>query len=262
MAENEQATEQAQNAQTEEQTSQSTQEQESTNEPFKVFSSRDEWSEHQDGFYRKAYNEGKSKVEKDVFNTFKDKLGVDAESLDDLVSAINPPKKQESGKADGEVEELRNKLQDFQSKYEQTQNELEQTKLNQMVSSQTNDAFSQVANDGKLKLDKDSIETLFKSNREIVEQDGQVYAFKDGKPELDDQGNRKTLSKSMVDFMKEKGLLEPNKQGTGGGTGGATTGDKPSKSEWRELVRSSEHDKQLKAEELYAQYKKAGGWSE
>ncbi len=259
MAENEQATEQAQNAQTEEQTSQTEQTQD---QPFKVFSSRDEWSEHQDGFYRKAYNEGKSKVEKDVFNTFKENLGVEAESLDDLVSAINPPKKQEGGKADGEVEELRNKLQDFQSKYEQTQNELKQTRLNQMVSSQTNEAFSQVANEGKLKLDKGSIETLFKADREIVEQDGQVYAFQDGKPELDDKGNRKTLSQSMTDFMKSKGLLEPNKQGTGGGTGGTTSGEKPSRSEWRELLRSNDHDKQLKAEELYAQYKKAGGWAE
>lgn len=259
MAENEQATEQAQNAQSEEQTSQSEQQE----QPFKVFASRDEWSEHQDGFYRKAYNEGKSKVEKDVFNTFKEKLGVEAESLEDLVTAINPPKKQESGdNKSGETEELRNKLQEWQSKYEETQNELKQTRLNQMISAQASEAFSQVANEGKLKLDRKSIETLFKAEREIVEQDGQVYAFQDGKPELDDQGNRKTYSQSLTDFMKSKGLLEPNKQGTGGGTGGTTSGEKPSRSEWRELLRSNDHDKQLKAEELYAQYKKAGGWSE
>ena len=212
-----------------------------------------------DKFFRGAYNEGKSKVEKDVVSKFSELLGNDVESLDDAFSRIQEtlqPKQEEKG----EAEKLRELLQQYQQEAELAKEQLQMTQMQNRIDSEFGSAFSALQQDKELTLKTDYIEQLFYNEYEIEESNGQFYAVKDGVPDLDEQGNRKSVANSLMEFAKQ--FAKPKKVGAGGATGGTPASERPSRAEFQKLVRSTNPADRQKAEELFAASRAAGGWAE
>ena len=212
-----------------------------------------------DKFFRGAYNEGKSKVEKDVVTKFSELLGDNVESLEDAFSRIQQtiqPKQEEKG----ESEKLRELLQQYQQEAESAKEQLQMTQMQSKIDSEFGGALNALQQDNELTLKPDYVEQLFYNEYEIVESDGQFYAAKDGVPDLDDQGNRKSLGNSFIEFAKQ--FAKPKKVGAGGATGGTPASERPSRAEFQRLVRSSNPADRAKAEELFGVMKAAGGWAE
>lgn len=212
-----------------------------------------------DKFFRGAYNEGKSKVEKDVVTKFSELLGDNVESLEDAFLRIQQtiqPKQEEKG----ESEKLRELLQQYQQEAESAKEQLQMTQMQSKIESEFGGALNALQQDNELTLKPDYVEQLFYNEYEIVESDGQFYAAKDGVPDLDDQGNRKSLGNSFIEFAKQ--FAKPKKVGAGGATGGTPSSERPSRAEFQQLVRSSNPADRAKAEELFGAMKAAGGWAE
>ena len=213
-----------------------------------------------DKFFRGAYNEGKSKVEKDVVTKFSELLGDNVESLEDAFSRIQQtiqPKQEEKG----ESEKLRELLQQYQQEAESAKEQLQMTQMQSKIDSEFGGALNALQQDNELTLKPDYVEQLFYNEYEIVESDGQFYAAKDGVPDLDDQGNRKSLGNSFIEFAKQ--FAKPKKVGAGGATGGTpASSERPSRAEFQQLVRSSNPADRAKAEELFTLSRVAGGWAE
>lgn len=213
-----------------------------------------------DKFFRGAYNEGKSKVEKDVVSKFSELLGNDVESLDDAFSRIQQtlqPKQEEKG----ESEKLRELLQQYQQEAEAAKEQLMMTQMENRINTEFQSAFGALQQDNELTLRQDYIEQLFYNEYEIEESNGQFYAVKDGVPDLDAQGNRKSVANSLVEFAKQ--FAKPKKVGAGGATGGTpASSERPSRAEFQQLVRSSNPADRAKAEELFGAMKATGGWAE
>ena len=213
-----------------------------------------------DKFFRGAYNEGKSKVEKDVVSKFSELLGDNVDSLDDAFSRIQQtlaPKQEEKG----EAEKLRELLQQYQQEAESAKEQLMMTQMENRINTEFQSAFSALQQDNELTLRQDYIEQLFYNEYEIEESNGQFYAVKDGVPDLDAQGNRKSVANSLVEFAKQ--FAKPKKVGAGGATGGTpASSERPSRAEFQQLVRSSNPADRAKAEELFGAMRAAGGWAE
>jgi hypothetical protein len=213
-----------------------------------------------DKFFRGAYNEGKSKVEKDVVTKFSELLGNNVESLEDAFLRIQQtiqPKQEEKG----ESEKLRELLQQYQQEAESAKEQLQMTQMQSKIDSEFGGALNALQQDNELTLKPDYVEQLFYNEYEIIESDGQFYAAKDGVPDLDDQGNRKSLGNSFIEFAKQ--FAKPKKVGAGGATGGTpASSERPSRAEFQRLVRSSNPADRAKAEELFGVMKAAGGWAE
>lgn len=213
-----------------------------------------------DKFFRGAYNEGKSKVEKDVVSKFSELLGDNVDSLDDAFSRMQQtlaPKQEEKG----EAEKLRELLQQYQQEAESAKEQLMMTQMENRINTEFQSAFGALQQDNELTLRQDYIEQLFYNEYEIEESNGQFYAVKDGVPDLDAQGNRKSVANSLVEFAKQ--FAKPKKVGAGGATGGTpASSEKPSRAEFQQLVRSSNPVDRKKAEQLFGAMKQAGGWAE
>jgi len=213
-----------------------------------------------DKFFRGAYNEGKSKVEKDVVSKFSELLGDNVDSLDDAFSRMQQtlaPKQEEKG----EAEKLRELLQQYQQEAESAKEQLMMTQMENRINTEFQSAFGALQQDNELTLRQDYIEQLFYNEYEIEESNGQFYAVKDGVPDLDAQGNRKSVANSLVEFAKQ--FAKPKKVGAGGATGGTpASSERPSRAEFQELVRSSNPVDRKKAEQLFGAMKQAGGWAE
>ena len=213
-----------------------------------------------DKFFRGAYNEGKSKVEKDVVSKFSELLGDNVESLDDAFSRIQQtiqPKQEEKG----ESEKLRELLQQYQQEAEAAKEQLMMTQMENRINTEFQSAFGALQQANELTLRQDYIEQLFYNEYEIEESNGQFYAVKDGVPDLDAQGNRKSVANSLVEFAKQ--FAKPKKVGAGGATGGTpASSERPSRAEFQQLVRSSNPADRAKAEELFGAMKATGGWAE
>jgi hypothetical protein len=213
-----------------------------------------------DKFFRGAYNEGKSKVEKDVVSKFSELLGNDVESLEDAFSRIQQtlqPKQEEKG----ESEKLRELLQQYQQEAEAAKEQLQMTQMQNRIDSEFSGAFNALQQDNELTLKTDYIEQLFYNEYEIEESNGEFYAVKNGVPDLDQQGNRKSVANSLMEFAKQ--FAKPKKVGAGGETGGTpASSERPSRAEFQKLVRSSNPADRAKAEELFTLSRVAGGWAE
>jgi hypothetical protein len=212
-----------------------------------------------DKFFRGAYNEGKGKVERDMISKFSEILGDDVNTLDDAFSLLSN-KMQPVQEDKGEADKLRELLQQYQEQAEAAKEQLALNQMESRIGSEFNSAFSALEQDNELTLRKDYIEQLFYNEYEIEESNGQFYATKGGVPDLDAQGNRKSVGNSLVEFSKQ--FAKPKKVGAGGATGGTPASERPSRAEFQRLVRSSNPADRAKAEELFTLSRAAGGWAE
>jgi len=212
-----------------------------------------------DKFFRGAYNEGKGKVERDMIGKFSEILGNDVNTLDDAFSLLSN-KMQPVQEDKGEADKLRELLQQYQEQAEAAKEQLALNQMESRIGSEFNSAFSDLEQDNELTLRKDYIEQLFYNEYEIEESNGQFYATKGGVPDLDAQGNRKSVGNSLVEFSKQ--FAKPKKVGAGGATGGTPASERPSRAEFQKLVRSTNPADRAKAEELFTLSRAAGGWAE
>jgi hypothetical protein len=212
-----------------------------------------------DKFFRGAYNEGKGKVERDMISKFSEILGNDVNTLDDAFSLLSN-KMQPVQDDKGEADKLRELLQQVQLEAETAKEQLALSQMETRIGSEFQGAFNALEQDNELTLKKNYIEQLFYNEYEIEESNGQFYATKNGIPDLDAQGNRKSVGNSLVEFAKQ--FAKPKKVGAGGATGGTPSTDRPSRAEFQQLIRSSSPVDRSKAEQLYAAMKQAGGWAE
>jgi len=134
------------------------------------------------------------------------------------------------------------------------------TQMQNRIDSEFSGAFNALQQDNELTLKTDYIEQLFYNEYEIEESNGEFYAVKNGVPDLDQQGNRKSIANSLVEFAKQ--FAKPKKVGAGGATGGTPSSERPSRAEFQKLVRSTNPADRAKAEELFAASRAAGGWAE
>ena len=212
-----------------------------------------------DKFFRGAYNEGKGKVERDMISKFSEILGNDVNTLDDAFSLLSN-KMQPVQDDKGEADKLRELLQQVQLEAETAKEQLALSQMETKIGSEFQGAFNALEQDNELTLKKNYIEQLFYNEYEIEESNGQFYATKNGIPDLDAQGNRKSVGNSLVEFAKQ--FAKPKKVGAGGATGGTPSTDRPSRAEFQKLIRSSSPADRSKAEQLYVAMKQAGGWAE
>ena len=212
-----------------------------------------------DKFFRGAYNEGKGKVERDMISKFSEILGNDVNTLDDAFSLLSN-KMQPVQDDKGEADKLRELLQQVQLEAETAKEQLALSQMETKIGSEFQGAFNALEQDNELTLKKNYIEQLFYNEYEIEESNGQFYATKNGVPDLDAQGNRKSVGNSLVEFAKQ--FAKPKKVGAGGATGGTPSTDRPSRAEFQKLIRSSSPADRSKAEQLYVAMKQAGGWAE
>ena len=212
-----------------------------------------------DKFFRGAYNEGKGKVERDMISKFSEILGSDVNTLDDAFSLLSNKMQPVQSDA-GEEDKLRELLQKAQLEAETAKEQLALSQMETKIGSEFQGAFNALEQDNELTLKKNYIEQLFYNEYEIEESNGQFYATKNGVPDLDAQGNRKSVGNSLVEFAKQ--FAKPKKVGAGGATGGTPSTDRPSRAEFQKLIRSSSPADRSKAEQLYVAMKQAGGWAE
>ena len=212
-----------------------------------------------DKFFRGAYNEGKGKVERDMISKFSEILGSDVNTLDDAFSLLSNKMQPVQSDA-GEEDKLRELLQKAQLEAEAAKEQLALSQMETKIGSEFQGAFNALEQDNELTLKKNYIEQLFNNEYEIEESNGQFYATKNGVPDLDAQGNRKSVGNSLVEFAKQ--FAKPKKVGAGGATGGTPSTDRPSRAEFQKLIRSSSPADRSKAEQLYVAMKQAGGWAE
>ena len=212
-----------------------------------------------DKFFRGAYNEGKGKVERDMISKFSEILGSDVNTLDDAFSLLSNKMQPVQSDA-GEEDKLRELLQKAQLEAEAAKEQLALSQMETKIGSEFQGAFNALEQDNELTLKKNYIEQLFYNEYEIEESNGQFYATKNGVPDLDPQGNRKSVGNSLVEFAKQ--FAKPKKVGAGGATGGTPSTDRPSRAEFQKLIRSSSPADRSKAEQLYVAMKQAGGWAE
>jgi hypothetical protein len=212
-----------------------------------------------DKFFRGAYNEGKGKVERDMISKFSEILGNDVNTLDDAFSLLSNKMQPVQSDA-GEEDKLRELLQKAQLEAEAAKEQLALSQMETRIGSEFQGAFNALEQDNELTLKKNYIEQLFYNEYEIEESNGQFYATKNGVPDLDAQGNRKSVGNSLVEFAKQ--FAKPKKVGAGGATGGTPSTDRPSRAEFQKLIRSSSPADRKRAEQLYIASRQAGGWAE
>jgi hypothetical protein len=212
-----------------------------------------------DKFFRGAYNEGKGKVERDMISKFSEILGNDVNTLDDAFSLLSNKMQPVQSDA-GEEDKLRELLQKAQLEAEAAKEQLALSQMETRIGSEFQGAFNALEQDNELTLKKNYIEQLFYNEYEIEESNGQFYATKNGVPDLDAQGNRKSVGNSLVEFAKQ--FAKPKKVGAGGATGGTPSTERPSRAEFQKLIRSSSPADRKRAEQLYIASRQAGGWAE
>jgi hypothetical protein len=207
--------------------------------------------------FSKGYNEGRSKAEKDLLGKFSS-LGIEnVESVEDAISRLSeqltPKKEQES-----EVQQLRSMLEEANRKAQEAEDEREAFIYETRLDKTMNDAIDSLTAEGNLTLESAHLKNLFYMEYEIEERDGQFYPVKNGTPVLDNEGNLKSVSTVMRDFVREYKYINAKVQGTGGGTGDGASSSKPSRAEFQQLVRSKSKDGQTRAAELWTQAKEVG----
>lgn len=210
--------------------------------------------------FSKAYNEGKSKAEKDFIAQLRS-LGIDdAETLEDGLSKLSQTiKPKEESKS--EVEELRKMLEDTQKRAEDAENEYQAYVQEMKLETQMDSSLNSLTAEGNLTLKPEHLKNLFYMEYEIEEENGQFFATRNGIPVLDGQGNRQSVGDVLKTFAKENKYVSPRAMGTGGGTADTPSGNKPSRSEFRSLLQSKSADAQQRAAELYATAKETG-WAD
>ena len=97
-----------------------------------------------DKFFRGAYNEGKSKVERDMIGKFSEILGNDVNTLDDAFSLLSN-KMQPVQEDKGEADKLRELLQQYQEQAEAAKEQLALNQMENRIGSEFNSAFSALA---------------------------------------------------------------------------------------------------------------------
>ena len=214
-------------------------------------------------FYTNAYNDGKSKALKDLKG-----LGIESESYDEALEFLKnrlttPAPSDEPTTDPNELELLRNKLAEATKRAEEVSQQFDSYKTTSSKKEEYNTAFSSI-NDVDLVLDQKAIEILFETEYNVEMDNGAfVVKGKNGIPEIDDSGNRKSLPQAIKDFVVKKGYATPKAQGVGGSVSpvGTTIVTKPSRTEFNKLVQSSSAKDHSKAAELRERAKKVG-WSE
>lgn len=210
--------------------------------------------------FSKAYNEGKSKAEKDFIAQLRS-LGIDdAETLEDGLSKLSQTiKPKEESKS--EVEELRKMLEDTQKRAEDAETEYQAYVQEMKLETQMDSSLNSLTAEGNLTLKPEHLKNLFYMEYEIEEENGQFFATRNGIPVLDGQGNRQGVGDVLKTFAKENKYVSPRAMGTGGGTADTPSGNKPSRAEFRSLLQSKSADAQQRAAELYATAKETG-WAD
>ena len=255
---------QTQNDQTGEDNSQNEQQ-----EPFKVFNTKEEYSEAQDKFFRGAYNEGLSKATKDAKQVF----GIDGEfeSTEDLFkTAKERLVEQQNGSSNEsndnpEVDELRKQLQEYKQEAEQVKQQHQEYKRNQKINGDMDSAINNLKDGNKVTIKDEHLKRLFKDDYNVkLSDDGQTYVERqDGTPVLDGDGNRKSLQDAMAHYVKENSYAQPKAEGVGGGTGGGSgANEKPSFKEFKDLMNSGKQGDREKAAKLREKKQEMGGWAE
>lgn len=210
--------------------------------------------------FSKAYNEGKTKLEKDVLKMF-GSLGLeDVDSIESGFSALSErlsPKKA----AENEVETLRKLLDESNKKVEDLQGEFESFMRDSQVDRSVDIALQAMKQQSELGIKDDHLKTLFFMEYEIEERDGQFIAMKDGTPVMNNKGDYLPINEALMAFAKQNKYVIPKVSGTGGGTGSSSVTDKPSRAEFRNLIRSKSEGSQSRAAEMFEVAKKTG-WAD
>lgn len=212
--------------------------------------------------FSKGYNEGKSKAERDLLNKFTSSLGIEnADTIDDVIGALSAkvsPKKEDQS----EVEQLRKMLEQANNKAQEAEDNYAAFVYESKLDANMQTAIDSLSAEGNLSLKPDHLKNLFYMEYEIEERDGQFFPTRNGTPVLDQEGNRKSLSTVMRDFVRENKYVSPRVQGTGGASGdGSTSSNKPSRAEFQQLLRAKSAESQAKAAEMWNLAKQAGGWA-
>lgn len=229
------------------------------NEPYIAFNTKEEFGKQQSKVFSKGYNEAQSSV----IGKLTAELGVDADNVDTLIQALksaNQPAPLGEGDDANEIAQIKELLANAKAENEAIKGEFDSFKLSSRISSEATSALAEL--DGEMTISKDDVMALFKGNYDIVTEGNNLIVSQNGQKVLNDAGDSVTMAEQLKSFVENKGFISSTAEGTGGSGGSASTKvDKPSKSEWGKLIRSSSPS----ANDLAAQmYEKAlqVGWAE
>lgn len=224
-------------------------------QPYKSFSSENEFTTFQSKTFSSGYNDMKSKA----IAKIGDALGEEVDDLDTALDKVKSYKKKVAESvsdptATEEYKTLQSTVKDYEAKLQEAQQTAQAIQNQYKIDSTFSEASSTLKESSKFKIPEGDVKDLFLAKHKVEFKDGKEIVKKGDTPLMDDSGNYKPLKKAFIDFSKN--YTEPATDGAGGGSGDGG-GVKPKFADFK----AAGNDRELQAK-LFNQAKQAGGWAE
>lgn len=229
----------------------------SGDQPYKSFSSQDEFTTFQSKTFSSGYNDMKSKA----ISKLGDVLGEEVTDFDEALDKVKSFKsKAAEGISDPTATDEYKALQNTVTQYKEKLSEAEQTaqriRNQYKIDSTFTEASSKLKEASKFKIPESDVKDLFLAKHKVEFKDGREVVRKGDELLIDDSGNPKSLQKAFIDFSKS--YTEPATDGAGGGSGDGG-GAKPKFEDFKTANKNNDSETMSK---LHKQAKAAGGWQE
>lgn len=227
----------------------------SGDQPYKSFSSEDEFTTFKSRTFSSGYNDMKSKTLANLSAA----LGEQVDTLDAAIDKIKSYKQKVSESisdptATQEYKELQKTTNQWKQKADEAMKASEKVKRQYQTDSVISEVVGSLAKTHKLKINDKDIKSLYFSKHELEYNEGKEIVKQDGTPMIDDSGNYKSFKESYADFAKS--YMEPLTGGSGGGSGDGGS-VKPKFADFK----AAKSNTALQSK-LFNQAKEAGGWAE
>lgn len=227
----------------------------SGDQPYKSFSSENDFTQFQSKTFSSGYNDMKSKA----IAKISDAIGEDVDDLDVALDKVKSYKKKVADSvsdptATDEYKELQNTVNQWKQKAQEAMQTAESIQNQYKIDSTFNEATSTLKEVSKFKISEADVKDLFLAKHKVEFKDGKEVVKQGDTPLMDESGNYKSLKKAFVDFSKT--YTEPATEGAGGGSGDGG-GAKPKFADFK----AAGSNRELQGK-LFEQAKQAGGWAE
>lgn len=173
-------------------------------------------------------NEGIEKGKKDVISTINDTLGTDFNSTDEVKENLSDAHIGDITESDV-VQDLQGKLKEKDEKIQSYESKIQDMRVKDKLMSDVKSKLD----DKDLALPVEDVKTLHDQEHGYTEKDGELYVTKDGERVLNDSGQYMTYAESIMNYAKNKNLIEGSASGgSGGGTNPSGGDSKDSENPW------------------------------
>lgn len=229
-------------------------------EPFKSFSSEDDFKQ----FESKTFSNGYNNYQNKALSRLSEAFGDDVESLDDAISTISTYKEKmsngiEDPTATTEYKDLQKTNQELKSQIQELESAKKSVEQQYTVDKNINSGLSKLKQTHELKIPEGDVKDLFGTRYKTEEAGGKLIAKQydesigDYKPVTDENGNYKPVDQVFADFAKN--YADPAKKGTGGEAGAEGGSEKVKMTDYQKAIKENSD----RAQKLFEQGQK-NGW--